>query len=59
MLLSGHSRLEARDAEALTAPHICLASPEELQDIVAQSKEILSKPDKIGEVETDEIMLVG
>ncbi|KAJ9137283.1 Dienelactone hydrolase family protein [Pleurostoma richardsiae] len=45
-------RLEAKDAEALTVPHICLASPGEPADVVAQYKEILSRPGKTGHVET-------
>ncbi|KAI1456265.1 alpha/beta-hydrolase [Annulohypoxylon moriforme] len=57
---TGHpSRLDAEDAEALTAPHICLASPGEPADIVAQYKEILSRPGKIGVVETYETMFHG
>jgi dienelactone hydrolase len=52
-------RLAAEDAEALTAPHICLASPGEPADVVAQIKEILSKPGKTGVVETYETMFHG
>ncbi|KAI1412788.1 alpha/beta-hydrolase [Hypoxylon sp. FL1857] len=52
-------RLEAEDAEALTAPHICLASPGEPADVVAQYKEILAKPGKLGHVETYETMFHG
>ncbi|KAI0880507.1 alpha/beta-hydrolase [Annulohypoxylon maeteangense] len=52
-------RLEAADAEALTAPHICLASPGEPADIVAQYKEILEKPGRVGVVETYESMFHG
>lgn len=33
-------------------PYICLASPGEPADVVAQIKEIVSKPPKIGYVET-------
>ncbi|KAI0836909.1 alpha/beta-hydrolase [Hypoxylon sp. FL0890] len=51
--------LEAEDAEALTAPHICLASPGEPADVVAQYKEILVKPGKVGVVETYETMFHG
>lgn len=54
-----HSRLDAEDAEALTVPHICLASPDEPADVVAQVKEILSKPGKTGEVETYPDMFHG
>ncbi len=53
------SRLDAKDAEALTAAHICLASPGEPADVVAQYKEILSRPGKVGEVETYESMFHG
>ncbi|KAI1385400.1 alpha/beta-hydrolase [Hypoxylon trugodes] len=52
-------RLAAEDAEALTAPFICLASPKEPADIVAQYKEILSRPGKTGVVETYETMFHG
>jgi len=44
--------LAAEDAEAQTAPHILLASPDEPADLVAKYKEILAKPGKTGEVET-------
>ncbi|ORY71483.1 dienelactone hydrolase family protein [Pseudomassariella vexata] len=53
------SRVDARDAEALTVPYICLASPGEPVDVIAQYKEILSKPGKIGHVETYETMFHG
>ncbi|KAI1136432.1 alpha/beta-hydrolase [Hypoxylon sp. FL0543] len=53
------ARLAAEDAEALTAPHICLASPGEPADVVAQYKQILAKPGKIGVVETYETMFHG
>ncbi|KAI0123295.1 dienelactone hydrolase family protein [Xylariales sp. AK1849] len=52
-------RLAAEDAEALTVPHICLASPGEPADVVARIKEILSQPDKVGVVETYETMFHG
>ncbi|OTA98284.1 hypothetical protein M426DRAFT_70117 [Hypoxylon sp. CI-4A] len=52
-------RLEAEDAEALTIPHICLTSPQEPADVVAQYKEILAKPGKAGVVETYESMFHG
>lgn len=52
-------RLEAKDAEALTVPYICLASPGEPADIVAQYKEILSRPGKVGVVETYTTMFHG
>lgn len=51
--------LAAEDAEALTVPHILLASPGEPADVVAQCKEILTKPGKIGVVETYEDMFHG
>ncbi|KAL7629819.1 hypothetical protein AAE478_001342 [Parahypoxylon ruwenzoriense] len=51
--------LEAEDAEALTTPHICLASPGEPADVVEQYKEILAKPGKTGVVETYETMFHG
>ncbi|KAI0167705.1 dienelactone hydrolase family protein [Pestalotiopsis sp. NC0098] len=53
------SRLEAQDAEALNVPYICLASPGEPADLVAQYKEILSKPGKTGVVETYSTMFHG
>ncbi len=40
-------------------PYICLASPQEPADVVAQYKEILSRPGKIGEVDTYETMFHG
>lgn len=46
------SRLDAADAEALNVPHICLASPDEPADAVAQFKEVLSRPGRTGHVET-------
>lgn len=46
------SRLDTADAEALTVPYICLASPGEDAEVVAKTKEIMSRPDKIGVVET-------
>lgn len=46
------SRLDVADAEALTVPYICLASPGEPADVVAQIKEIVSTPPKVGYVET-------
>ncbi|KAI0895130.1 alpha/beta-hydrolase [Annulohypoxylon nitens] len=53
------SALDAKDAEALNAPHICLASPGEPADLVAQYKEILAKPGKVGVVETYDTMFHG
>ncbi|KAK6075514.1 carboxymethylenebutenolidase [Seiridium cupressi] len=53
------SRLDAQDAEALTVPYLCLASPGEPADVVAQYKEILSKPGKVGMVETYDSMFHG
>ncbi|KUI59570.1 hypothetical protein VP1G_06809 [Cytospora mali] len=44
--------VNAGDAEAMTVPHICLASPDEPADAIAKVKEVLSKPGKIGHVET-------
>lgn len=43
----------------MNAPHICLASPDEPADVVAQIKEVLSKPGKNGHVETYETMFHG
>ncbi|KAI1781534.1 alpha/beta-hydrolase [Hypoxylon cercidicola] len=51
--------LEAEDAEALTAPYICLASPGEPPEAVEKYKEILAKPGKIGVVETYTDMFHG
>ncbi|KAM0813305.1 putative Dienelactone hydrolase family protein [Seiridium cardinale] len=53
------SRLDAQDAEALTVPYLCLASPGEPADVVAQYKEILSKPGKVGVVKTYDSMFHG
>ncbi|ETS76267.1 hypothetical protein PFICI_11654 [Pestalotiopsis fici W106-1] len=53
------SRLDAQDAEALNVPYICLASPGEPADLVAQYAEILSKPGKTGVVETYSSMFHG
>lgn len=53
------SALDAQDAEALSVPYICLASPGEPADVVAQYKEILSRPGKVGVVETYETMFHG
>ncbi|OTA66037.1 dienelactone hydrolase family protein [Hypoxylon sp. EC38] len=52
-------RLATEDAEALTVPHICLASSKEPADVVTQYKEILAKPGKTGVVETYETMFHG
>lgn len=52
-------RLDAEDAKALNTPHICLASPGEPADVVAQYKEILSQPGKVGVVETYDKMFHG
>lgn len=52
-------RLDLGEHEALNVPHICLASPGEPADVVAQVKEVLSKPGKIGHVETYETMFHG
>ncbi|KAI1377910.1 alpha/beta-hydrolase [Hypoxylon crocopeplum] len=51
--------LAAEDAEALTVPHILLASPGEPADVVQQCKEILARPGKIGVVETYGSMFHG
>lgn len=40
-------------------PYICLASPGEPEDVVAQIKEIVSKPPRIGHVETYASMFHG
>ncbi|KAH7118394.1 dienelactone hydrolase family protein [Dactylonectria macrodidyma] len=52
-------RLDVKDGEATNVPHIMLASPGEPEDIVAQYKEVLSRPGKIGEVETYSTMFHG
>lgn len=54
-----HSGLDAKDGEALTIPHILLASPGEPAEVVAKYKEILSQPGKVGQVETYEDMFHG
>ncbi|KAH6658400.1 dienelactone hydrolase family protein [Truncatella angustata] len=53
------SRLDVQDAEALSVPYLCLASPGEPAEIVAQYKEVLSKPGKVGVVETYDSMFHG
>lgn len=45
-------RLDIKDGEALTAPHIILASKDESAEAVEEHKTLLSQPGKIGEVET-------
>ena len=52
-------RLDAKDGEALTAPHILLASKDEDAAVVAEYKTILSRPGKAGEVETYANMFHG
>ncbi|KAK3944674.1 dienelactone hydrolase family protein [Diplogelasinospora grovesii] len=52
-------RLDVADAEALTSPHICLASPGEPADVVAQIKEVLEMKKGMGVVETYESMFHG
>jgi dienelactone hydrolase len=52
-------RLDAKEHEVLNVPHICLASPDEDASVVAEVKEILSKPGKTGHVETYETMFHG
>lgn len=47
-----NSALDIADTEALTVPYICLASPGEDAETVAKVKDIMSKPPKIGHVET-------
>lgn len=49
---ASYSALDPADGAALTVPHICLASPDEPAEAVAELKEILSKPGKEGHVET-------
>ncbi|CAK7564934.1 MAG: hypothetical protein SEPTF4163_002839 [Sporothrix epigloea] len=51
--------LDPKDAEALTAPHILLASKDENAEVVAEYKRILSQPGKVGEVTTYETMFHG
>ncbi|KAI2603736.1 alpha/beta-hydrolase [Hypoxylon sp. NC1633] len=51
--------LAVEDAEALTVPHVLLASPGEPADVVAQYKEILARPGKTGVVETYDKMFHG
>ncbi|CAK7268796.1 hypothetical protein SEPCBS119000_003245 [Sporothrix epigloea] len=51
--------LDPKDAEALTAPHILLASKDESAETVAEYKRILSQPGKAGEVTTYENMFHG
>lgn len=54
------SRLDVKEHEALNVPHICLASPGEPADVVAQIKEALSKAGKIPHhVETYDTMFHG
>ncbi|CAH0048534.1 unnamed protein product [Clonostachys solani] len=52
-------RLETKDAEATNVPHILLASPGEPADIVAECKEVFSRPGKTGVVETYPTMFHG
>jgi dienelactone hydrolase len=59
ILISLGSKLEAKDHEVLNVPHICLASPGEPADVVAEIKEMLSKPGRTGYVETYETMFHG
>lgn len=53
------SALDAKDAEALTAPHILLASKNEPVAQVAEYKSILAQPGKTGEVTTYPTMFHG
>ena len=57
--LTRYSRLVAKEHETLNVPHICLASPDEPADVVAEVKEILSRPGKVGHVETFDAMFHG
>ncbi|CAK7232734.1 hypothetical protein SCUCBS95973_009202 [Sporothrix curviconia] len=52
-------RLDAKDAEGLTAPHILIASKDEDVAVVAEYRKILSQPGKVGEVITYENMFHG
>ncbi|CAK7207362.1 hypothetical protein SEUCBS139899_010172 [Sporothrix eucalyptigena] len=52
-------RLDSKDAEVLTAPHILLASKDEDAAVVAEYKTILAQPGKVGEVETYADMFHG
>ncbi len=47
------------DAEKITIPHICLASPGEAAEVVKQYADILGGEGKIGEVETYSSMFHG
>jgi len=56
----GHPRpIDAEDAEKMAIPHICLASPGEPADIVAEYAEIFKRTGKIGVVETYDKMYHG
>ncbi|CAK7229212.1 hypothetical protein SBRCBS47491_007169 [Sporothrix bragantina] len=52
-------RLDSKDAEVLTAPHILLASKDEDAAVVAEYEKILSQPGKVGEVTTYANMFHG
>ncbi|KAI0180982.1 alpha/beta-hydrolase [Hypoxylon sp. FL1284] len=51
--------LAAEDAEALSVPYLCLASPGEPAEAVEQYTQILAKPGKTGVVETYQDMFHG
>lgn len=51
--------MDTKDAEATNVPHILLASPGEPADIVAEVKEVFSRPGKTGVVETYPTMFHG
>jgi hypothetical protein len=51
--------LAKEDAEKMTIPHICLASPGESAEVVKQYADILGGEGKIGEVETYSSMFHG
>ncbi len=53
------SRLAREDAEKMTIPHICLASPTDGAEAVKAYAEVLKGPGMIGEVETYDTMFHG
>jgi hypothetical protein len=54
-----YRNLAKEDAEKMTIPHICLASPQEPADVVKDYETILGSEGKIGEVETYPTMFHG
>ena len=52
-------KLERADAEAVTIPHICLASHDEPAEIVEEYAEIFKAGGKPGQVETYDTMFHG